>query len=320
MARCRRSMSSRPGATTTPSVTTGTPGHDRVPGGDGPAPQPRLDRVGDGAGEGGTVERPHHHVAGGARRQLAQLARPPEARRPAAGGHLEHRAGRRRLGPVAQLGQQHRRAGLQPQRRGVGRRRPVDAETDGDAGGAQVDDRRDARRQDQVRARAVGHAHTGGAEAAAPRRRSASRSAPPTSGRCTSRPARSTRPAGSRTGPARSASSSAFSARWVCRRTSRRSASSTVRVISVGRDREGRARRQRDAHHRARRAVVVAGHLRLALGQDGVVVLHDVVGRQAAVLLRQAHRAPRRVEAHPEVAGRRRSRPTAGRRRRAGWT
>ena len=72
----------------------------------------------------------------------------------------------------------------------------------------------------------------------------------------------------------------------------------------VGRDRERRARRQRDPDHRPRRGVVVAGHRLLAGGEDRVVVLHDRVGREAAVLLRQRHRAPGRVEADPEVAGR----------------
>ena len=103
----------------------------------------------------------------------AELAGPAEARRPAERRHLERRARGRRAGAVAQLGQQHRLARLEPQRRGVGRRRAVDAEPDGDAGGAQVDDRGDARRQDQVARRAVGDADAGRRRAGRPRRRRA---------------------------------------------------------------------------------------------------------------------------------------------------
>ena len=113
-------------------------------------------------------------------------------------------------------------------------------------------------------------------------------------------------------------SSSAFSAKWVCRRTSRRSASSAERTISVLGDAERRARRQRDARHRPVGAVVVAVHGVLAGGEDLVVVGHDVVGRQPAVLLRQRHRAARRVEAHAEVAGGVDLGSRAGRRRRGG--
>ena len=46
-------------------------------------------------------------------------------------------------------------------------------------------------------------------------------------------------------------SSSGSSARWVCSRTSSRSASSAVAHHQLGRDRERRARRQGDAHHGA---------------------------------------------------------------------
>ena len=98
-------------------------------------------------------------------------------------------------------------------------------------------------------------------------------------------------------------SSSAFSARWVCRRTSSRSASSALRSISVGRHAERRARRECDARHRAVGAVVVPVHLRLALGEDLVVVLHHVVRWQPAVLLGQRHRTAGRMEAQAEVAG-----------------
>ena len=125
-------------------------------------------------------------------------------------------------------------------------------------------DRRDARRQDQVAARAVGHADAGRAEPARSRRRWASRSARPTCGRCTSRCARGTPSAGSRTWPSENASSSAFSAKWVCRRTSSRSASSAERTISCLGDAERAARRQRDAHHRPVGSVVMPGNGLLA--------------------------------------------------------
>ena len=68
-------------------------------------------------------------------------------------------------GAVPELGEQHRLAGLEPEGRGVGRRRPVDAETDMHTGGAQGDHRGDARRQDQIARRAVGRPDAGGAEA-----------------------------------------------------------------------------------------------------------------------------------------------------------
>ena len=71
----------------------------------------------------------------------------PRQRGAAERRHLQRhprRAGRR---AVAQLGQQHRLARLQPQRRRVGRRRAVDAEPDGHARRPQVDDRGDARRR-----------------------------------------------------------------------------------------------------------------------------------------------------------------------------
>ena len=88
----------------------------------------------------------------------------------------------------------------------------------------------------------------------------------------------------------------------------------------LGRDREGRARRQRDAHHRPRRRVVEAVDGRLAGGQDRVAVLDDLVGRQAAVGLPEVHRPAARVKAHARGRAPPRSRPRAGRRRRRGKT
>ena len=68
-------------------------------------------------------------------------------------------------------------------------------------------------------------------------------------------------------------------------------------------DGERRARCEGDPRHRAVAAIVMTGDGVLAGGEDVVVVGHDVVGRQATVLDRQRHRAARRVEAHAEVAG-----------------
>ena len=72
----------------------------------------------------------------------------------------------------------------------------------------------------------------------------------------------------------------------------------------LGRDRERRARRQRDAHHRPRRRVVEAVDGRLAGREDRVAVLDDRVGRQAAGGLPEVHRPAARVEAHAEAARR----------------
>ena len=69
----------------------------------------------------------------------------------------------------------------------------------------------------------------------------------------------------------------------------------------LGRHAERRARRERDAHHRARRSVVVHRDQPLGVGEDLVVVLHDRVGREPTVLLRQAHRPARRMEPHAEL-------------------
>ena len=154
--------------------------------------------------------------------------------------------------------------------------------------------------------------------AGAPRRRRASRSGRATPGR-SSQPVRSRYSVGRQPNVAsENASSSAFSAKWVCRRTSRRSASSAERTISCSVTLNGEHGASATRVIAPWRAVVVAADGLLAGGEDVVVVGHDVVGRQAAVLLRQRHRAARRVEAHAEVARRRRSRRRAGRRRRAG--
>ncbi len=65
-----------------------------------------------------------------------------------------------------------------------------------------------------------------------------------------------------------------------------------------GRHRERRARRQRNLHHRIRTALVMFCHDARAVGEDRVLVLHDAIRRQAAVALRQVHRAARQQHAH----------------------
>jgi hypothetical protein len=66
---------------------------------------------------------------------------------------------------------------------------------------------------------------------------------------------------------------------------------------------ERRARRQRHLQHRALAGVVIAAEHALAIGEDGVLVLDDAVGRQAAVLLRQIHRAAGERHADADARG-----------------
>ncbi len=70
------------------------------------------------------------------------------------------------------------------------------------------------------------------------------------------------------------------------------------------RHRERRARRQGDAHHGPVRPVMMQGHQAFGVGEDLVVVLHHAVGREAAVLLGQAHRAPGGVKAQAHLGRR----------------
>ena len=86
-----------------------------------------------------------------------------------------------------------------------------------------------------------------------------------------------------------------------------------TRAISSARDRERRARRERDPQHRAGRRVVEAVDRGLAGGEDRVAVLDDLVGRQAAVGAPEVHRAAARVEAQRRSRAPPRSRPRAGR-------
>ena len=70
------------------------------------------------------------------------------------------------------------------------------------------------------------------------------------------------------------------------------------------RDREGRAGCQHDLLHRAGRPVVEARDHALAVGEDGVLVLDAVIGRQPAAALPQRHRSARGHEPHAEGARR----------------
>ena len=106
-------------------------------------------------------------------------------------------------------------------------------------------------------------------------------------------------------------SSSGSSARWVCNRTSSRSASSAVRRMSSGVTENGEhgasaIRTIAPAALSWWRATASSLAARIV-----VVVLHDRVGRQAAVLLRQRHRAPGRVEPEAQLL----RRPDLGRSR-----
>ena len=223
------------------------------------AAQPRVDRIGDGAGAAQAVEWPDREVGVGAGRQHADLARAAEAGRAAAGRQLERVAGaeRRRARPGA-VGD-HGHARLEPHRPGVGVRRAVDAEPDRHARAA--------------RARAPGATPT-------PMSRPAvAQWATPDAGRAEardlgvvgeeavgdpgavgapSRATRTTRPAGSREGRG-STRRRRRRRRGACggaRRAARR-APPTSRISSLGRA-EHRVRPEGDLHHRARRRVVVA--------------------------------------------------------------
>ena len=166
-----------------------------------------------------------------------------------------------------------------------------------------VDHRGDARRQDHVARRAVRDADRRRRRAAGSRRGSGITQCA-TQVRSVHHPVRSRYSIGRHPNVARlNSSSSAFSAKWVCRRTSSRSASSAVRTISSSVTLNGEHGASAMRVIAPNDAVVVAVHGLLARGEDLVVVGDDVVGRQPAVLLGQRHRAAGRVEADAEVAG-----------------
>ena len=119
------SCSSRPACTGTPSSTTSRPPTTVCRADTGPQRSHASTGSDSAPANADAVQRPHDQVAARADRQLADLAGPPEAGRAAAGGDLQGVARRHRARAVAQLALQHRRPGLQPQRRGVRRRRAV---------------------------------------------------------------------------------------------------------------------------------------------------------------------------------------------------
>ena len=124
----------------------------------------------------------------------------------------------------------------------------------------------------------------------------------------TARPGRQPRLRGSRL------SSSRSSARWVCRRTSSRSASSAVAAMTRA-DREGRARGEGDAYHGPGSGSWWAATA-ASLSQHRVFVLADRCRRPRRPV-GHAHRPPGRVEAAPDPRAAR-SRPRAGPRPRPG--
>ena len=177
---------------------------DGVPRGHRPAAQPRLHRVRQRAGERG---RRRAATRPGRRRRPTDSspispARPRQAAPPrvaisrASRADIDARA-------VPELALQHRRPGLQPQRRGVRRRRAVHAQPDRRA-------RPPAARRPAT-ARCPGSCWTTGSAPPHPRRaqpghlvrRSARRRAPATPGRSSSRRRRGSRPAAGRTSPGR---------------------------------------------------------------------------------------------------------------------
>ena len=171
-----------------------------------------------------------------------------------------------------------------------------------DAGGPQRDDRRDPRRQDQVARRAVGDADAGAPEAA---------DLVGVGHHAVGEPRPVRQPAGALEVVRRPAPERRHRELVVLGVLGEVGVQPDVEALGelggahhqrLG-DAERRARCEGDPRHRAVAAVVVTGDGLLAGGEDVVVVGHDVVGRQAAVLDRQRHRATRRVEAHAEVAG-----------------
>ena len=245
----------------------------------------------------------HDEVADGADRQLTDLAGAAEAGRPAPGRHLERVAGAGRAPARPAAGRAAWRCGppstATPSRSTTSRRsrgRPARRRP-----GARAPGRCRRRRSSCSSSGSAPRRHPS-AEAARSRPRSGRCSAPPTTGRCTSRRPRSARsvaPAealeavgvlvgGPRPGGCAGARRAA--------RPARRCA-----VISSGVTENGEHGASAIRTIAPGAAVVVPADEPLGVGEDRVVVLHHRVGRQAAVLLRQAHRAPGRVEPQPEL-------------------
>ena len=287
--------------------------HDRTPAttvcraATGPAAQPRLDRIGRARRRTRRPSSGQHTRSPTAPGASSARARPRgRGTPPSRGSRSRARRGPpHRLRPRAQLRPSSiaLRASIHSDAR-VGRRRAVAAEAD------RRRPRRGARAPARCRRRRSSCSSSGSArrpmparaEPARPRRRS---------GRCSARPTlRSLHPADVLEVLDRAAAEGLL-ARTCPRRGPRRGGCAAARRA---------ARRARpcarmssgvteNGEHGASAMRTIAPHDRswcsadqpLAVGEDLVVVLHDRVGREAAVLLRQAHRPARRVEAHARV-------------------
>ena len=172
-------------------------------------------------------------------------------------------------------------------------------------GGAQLRHRRQPAAQDHVGRRAVRRPHPRRAQPGDLLARPATRSAPATPGRSASRRRRSSRPDGGRTGRGRtrprraSRTGGCAAGRRAARRAPPSASSATVETLN-------------GEHGASAIRVIAAGARswcaatsRSRVGEDLVVVLHDRVRGQPAVLHRQRHRAAGRVEPEAQLAGRR---------------
>ena len=276
---------------------------DRVPGRRRAAAQPGLDRVGHRAGERRAGEPPHGQVghrtrasahrarrrARGSRRRRAWPSPTPSAPSPAAA------PSRSLASSIAWRASSHSEA----------------QSADDDPSTPRPTCTPAARRPSPGRCPRTGSGCCSGSGPrrcrAAPRRRTSSSSGITqcaTQVRSVHQPVRSRYSIGRQPNVAsENSSSSAFSAKWVCRRTSSRSASSAERTISSSVTVNGLHGASAMRTIAPCSAIVVRGDRGLAGGEDLVVVGDHVVGRQAAVLLAQRHRAARRVEADAELAG-----------------
>ena len=278
-------------------------GDHGVPGRGRPAAQPGLDRVGQRPRVRDAGQRPDREVGAGADGQLADLAGAAEAAGAAAGGDLQRVPGRRRAAARAAACPAASRsappATATPSPRTPSRRSPARPARRPPAAPAPAP----ARRRGSGCCSGSAPPRCPSRRAGRPRPGSAGCSAPPRTGRCPSRPPRSARPAAARRWPGRSRPRPRSSARWVCSRTSSRSASSAVARISSAVTENGEHGASAIRTIAVREPVVVPADQPLGVGQDLVLVLHHRVRRQPAVLDRQRHRAAGRVEAHAQLGG-----------------
>ena len=277
---------------------------DRVLGGVGPAPEQRLDRIAPGTRELHTLESPHHDVGGRPGREQPEHPFAAEALCATERRDLERLARLHRFGSAAEPPQQEGVARLHPERGRVGRRRPVAPEADGHAGVAELPDGGEPGADHLVRARTMRHArpplghlrYLGGVGVHA-----------------VGDPGAVAPPPDVLEVLERSAAVDVEAVGVLVDVLGEVGVQTHVesfgqrcgRLHQVGRDREGGTRRQRHLHHGVGGGVVVCADQPLRFGEDRVVVLHDLVGWEAAVLLRPAHRAAGGVEPHPQLLRRR---------------